>query len=127
MYSKLEKGCDKLTTGYPRSASETLQCPLSRSYLIGHYVPRPKLRFAHGMSHHLAFLSESIVPTMYILWGILTTYHRAFYLLMIGHTFFFRWGIYVIKNGSFLYQPMGPTMYIPSGILCAYDGAYLFL
>ena len=27
--------------------------------------------FAHWMPHHLAFMSESIVPTMYIPWGTL--------------------------------------------------------
>ena len=77
-----------MTKRNPRT-SETLQCPLNQSYLIGHYVPSVELLFhpldAPSSSIHVREHRTYYVHTMghsdYIPMGILPTYDRAYFFL----------------------------------------------
>ena len=70
-------------------SSETLQFPLNRSYLMGHYVPRPQPSFCPldapssgiHVQEHRTYYVHTYGASDYIPSGILSTYDRVYFFL----------------------------------------------
>ena len=81
----ITSGVCPLVAGWLTTTSETLQCPLNRSYLICHYVPSGQIRFC-PLDAPLSGIRVREHGTYYLHdTGLIIPLHRSFHAHPLGH------------------------------------------